>query len=38
MPARVEAIYKAIKKKNPKMKDSKAWAIAYAQFKKEKSK
>ena len=38
MPTRVDTIFKAIKKKNPDMKDSKAWAIAYKQFNKEQSK
>ena len=38
MPTRVDTIFKAIKKKNPKMSDSKAWAIAYSQFNKENNK
>ncbi len=34
MPEKVDRIFKAIKRKNPNMPDSKAWALAYAQFKK----
>lgn len=34
MPAEVDRIYRAIKKKNPKMSDKEAWAIAYDTYRK----
>jgi hypothetical protein len=36
LPAQVHKVHDAIKKENPEMSDSSAWAIAYAQYNKEK--
>lgn len=34
MPKKVEEIMKAIKKKNPRISKSKAWAFAWSAYKK----
>ena len=35
MPKKVDEIHDAIKRKNPNMKDSTAWAIAWSKYKEE---